>query len=124
MELYRAIIAQQQYYHRTYISSPYIRAVVSIARLCRYLNRCNYAYHTLDSPIISDQSYDALYDHLVALEDHYRYKHSTSPTITIGYQARTEFKQVKHLSKMYSLNKTHTYEGLIEWDRAIKKLAK
>ena len=83
--------------------------------LIELITKHNYAYYTLDNPLISDKEYDDLYYELVALEKETNLIYPDSPTQKVGDVVLDKFKKVKHEKKLYSLNKANTYEELKDW---------
>lgn len=93
-----------------------------IERLTKELNYHCYRYYVLDSPIISDEEYDLLYQKLVELENTYNYTLPDSPTQRVGAPALDKFEKVSHAEPMLSLSNAFSYNELIEFDRRIKRL--
>ncbi|MBQ4049872.1 MAG: NAD-dependent DNA ligase LigA [Clostridia bacterium] len=89
--------------------------------LVKTLNRYAYEYYTLDNPTVSDAQYDKLYDELVALEKELGTVLHDSPSRRVGGEIIKEFKQHKHASRLYSLDKCNSFDELREWDAKIKK---
>lgn len=83
--------------------------------LIQLIEKYNYAYYTLDNPIISDKEYDDLYYELVALEKETGTILQGSPTQKVGDVVLDKFEKVTHEKKLYSLNKANTYEELRVW---------
>ena len=79
------------------------------------LKELNYAYYTLDNPLVSDKEYDDLYYELVSLEKETGVILDDSPTQKVGDVVLDKFKKVKHQKKLYSLNKANSFEELREW---------
>ena len=79
------------------------------------LNNLAYRYYVLDDPAVSDAEYDALYDKLVALEKSTGVVLSDSPTRRVGGKPLSKFEQVRHLGRLYSLDKCKTREELRAW---------
>ena len=79
------------------------------------LNELAYRYYVLDDPAVSDAEYDALYDKLVALEKSTGVVLPDSPTRRIGGKPLSKFEQVRHLGRLYSLDKCKTREELGAW---------
>ena len=93
--------------------------------LIELLNKYNYAYYTLDNPLISDKEYDDLYYELVSLEKETGKILEGSPTQKVGDVVLDKFEKVEHEKKLYSLNKANTYEELKSWyDDMLKMGAK
>ena len=89
------------------------------------LNEYSYQYYTLDNPTVADVEYDRLYDRLVALEKESGIVLENSPTKRVGDVVLKGFKSVKHLGRLYSLDKCQTKEALGQWlDKLIKALGK
>ena len=87
--------------------------------LVKQLNDHAYRYYVLDDPIISDGEYDRLYDELVALEKRSGVVLPDSPTIRVGDNPLSKFKQVHHRGKLFSLDKCQSKEEMLAW---LKKL--
>ena len=67
------------------------------------LNLHNYRYYVLDSPLITDAEYDALFRELQALEEANPELFSLdSPTQRVGAAPSPEFKEVVHARPMLS----------------------
>lgn len=79
------------------------------------LNELAYRYYVLDDPAVSDAEYDALYDKLVALEKSTGVVLPDSPTRRVGGKPLSKFVQVRHLGRLYSLDKCKTREELRAW---------
>jgi len=86
-----------------------------MAELKELIKKYNYAYYTLDQPLISDKQYDDLYYELVALEKETGIVSPDSPTQQVGDVVLDKFTKVNHEKKLYSLNKANTREELKEW---------
>ncbi len=89
--------------------------VSRMKELIKLIEKYNYAYYTLDNPLISDKEYDDLYYELVALEKETGVVLEGSPTQKVGDVVLDKFEKVTHEKKLYSLNKANTYEELKEW---------
>ncbi|MBQ7712794.1 MAG: NAD-dependent DNA ligase LigA [Clostridia bacterium] len=83
--------------------------------LVELLNRYAREYYEQDNPTVSDAEYDALYDELVMLERFGGLVLPDSPTRRVGGRPNEGFRQVKHKERLYSLDKTKTVEGALEW---------
>lgn len=86
-----------------------------MTELISLIKKYNYAYYTLDAPLISDKQYDDLYYELVALEKELGVTLDDSPTKQVGDVVLDKFVKVKHEKKLYSLNKANTKEELSSW---------
>lgn len=89
--------------------------LVRMKELIARLKELNYAYYTLDNPLVSDKEYDDLYYELVSIEKETGVILDDSPTQKVGDVVLDEFKKVKHQKKLYSLNKANSFEELREW---------
>lgn len=83
--------------------------------LVALLNQNSYKYYSMDMPTISDAEYDKLYDELVLLEKQTGIRLDNSPTKRVGDQILKSFKTVKHLGRLYSLDKCQNKQALKEW---------
>ncbi len=95
-----------------------------IERIREELNRHNYSYYVLNSPVISDYEYDQLMNRLIKLEsEHPELFDSNSPTQRVGSDINIEFQQEKHKYPMLSLGNTYN-EGEIAdfYNRVVKSL--
>lgn len=92
-----------------------------MSELVDLLNEYAYQYYTLDNPTVADVEYDRLYDELCALESELGYCLDNSPTKRVGDVILKGFKRVKHLGRLYSLDKCQTKEALSNWlDKLVK----
>src|SRR5580700_10843776 len=81
-------------------------------------------YHVLDSPVISDAQYDALYGELVGLEERYPdLRTPDSPTQKVGDVISTDFAPVEHLERLLSLDNAFSAEELDAWAARTERLA-
>jgi DNA ligase (NAD+) len=94
-----------------------------IAQLRTELVRHNFLYYVEARPEISDREYDRLYDELKTLETSYPALITPdSPTQRVGGQALKEFRSVRHLKPMMSLDNTYSFDELREFDARVRKL--
>jgi len=91
--------------------------------LVKILNQYAKEYYELDNPTVSDAEYDALYDELLMLENFSGIVLPDSPTKRVGGKTNSGFKQVVHKERLYSLDKTKTVEGVLEWLEKMSKSA-
>lgn len=93
------------------------------AELVAEIRRHDYAYYVLAQPAISDQEYDRLYRELVDLETRFPdLASSDSPTQRVGGQPLKEFKPVRHLSPMLSLDNTYSQGEVREFVNRVQRL--
>ena len=82
-----------------------------------------YRYHVLDSPVISDAEYDALYRELLALEEaRPELVTPDSPTQRAGATPSDVFAKVRHPAPILSLMNAFDAEGLRAWRARLGRL--
>ncbi len=87
------------------------------------LEKHNYKYYVLDSPVISDFEFDALMAELIRLEqEHPDLLAPDSPSQRVGGLPIKEFRQVRHSAPMLSLDNTYNKEELGEFDARVRRL--
>lgn len=84
-------------------------------KLVEKLNDYAYRYYVLDEPVVADAEYDRLYDELVAMEKETGVVLEDSPTRRVGGAPLSKFVSVKHLGRLYSLDKCQTKEAMTAW---------
>src|SRR5580693_4720 len=90
------------------------------AGLVREIDAHNYRYYVLDDPIATDAELDRLLRELRALEEaHPALQTPDSPTQRVGGAARTQVVQVKHRTRMLSLDNAYAPEELTEFHRRV-----
>src|SRR5215475_536760 len=93
------------------------------SQLIDEIRRHDYAYYVLAQPTIGDQEYDRLYHELIDLETKFPELVSPdSPTQRVGGQPLKEFKPVRHLQPMTSLDNTYSQDDLREFVNRVKRL--
>ncbi|HWP60523.1 MAG TPA: NAD-dependent DNA ligase LigA [Candidatus Acidoferrales bacterium] len=96
-----------------------------IERLRSEIEKHNYAYYVLDSPLITDAEYDQLFRKLVELEKkHPEYASPDSPTQKVGAPPLEKFRTVRHTLPMLSLNNVTTQDEVREFDDRIRRFLK
>ena len=91
-----------------------------IAQLRDELNFHLYRYHVLDSPVITDAEYDALYNELLALEqENPALVTPDSPTQRAGAEPLSAFQKVRHPAPILSLSNAFNAEDLYAWRQRI-----
>ncbi len=93
-----------------------------IRELVDKLNKYGYEYYVLDNPSISDGEYDKLYDELRRLENKTGIIFDDSPTKRVGGEPIKGFEKHKHINRLYSLDKSLTFEELLAFENRIKKV--
>lgn len=90
--------------------------------LVDYLNKTAHAYYVLDNPIISDKEWDALYNQLLTMEKETGTVLPDSPSIRVGGEPLAAFRQHRHLSRLWSMDKAQSEEELNAWFDRTEKL--
>ncbi len=90
--------------------------------LVKILNEANYNYYFLDKPTMADIEYDRLLDELFALEKSSGVVLDNSPTHKVGGDPVSEFKKVTHKNKFYSLEKSQSFEEIVDWNDRNQKI--
>ena len=93
-----------------------------IEQLRTELREYNHAYYVNDNSTISDFEFDKLLEQLKSLEAAYpEFYDPTSPTTRVGGEVTKNFKTVKHINRMYSLDNSYNREDLEDWQARIGK---
>jgi len=93
-----------------------------IQQLKEEIERHNYAYYVLDSPVLSDVAFDGLMRQLKQLEaDFPELVTADSPTQRVGGVPLSGFTTVKHLVPMLSLSNMFTEEDVTLFDARVKR---
>ena len=99
------------------------KAKLRIDFLRKELTRHNSLYYVEAKPEISDREYDRLYDELKQLEETFpQLITPDSPTQRVGGEPLKQFKSVKHLKPMMSLDNTYSSEEIRDFDGRVQKL--
>jgi len=82
----------------------------------------DHAYYVLDRPTISDEAYDRLFDELRRLEQaHPQFITADSPTQRVGGAPLPSFTQIRHLTRMLSLDSSTNPDAVRQFDRRIRQ---
>ncbi|WP_412523891.1 NAD-dependent DNA ligase LigA [Clostridium sp. JS66] len=92
-----------------------------IEKLVEELNKYAQEYYLLDNPSVSDKEYDLKYDELLKLEKETGIILPYSPTQRVGDNILKEFQKYTHKGKLWSLDKSQTVQGIIDWHIRNKK---
>ncbi|MBI3316013.1 MAG: NAD-dependent DNA ligase LigA [Candidatus Omnitrophica bacterium] len=93
-----------------------------ITELRRRIERHNRLYYEANRPEISDAEFDRLVKELARLEsEHPEFASATSPTQRVGERPQKEFKSVRHLVPMLSIDNTYSKEEIAEFDERTRK---
>lgn len=90
--------------------------------LTELLNKYAEAYYVLDTPLVSDGEYDALFDELLSLEKASGKVLDNSPTRRVGGEVLPYFETHTHIKRLWSLDKVKTKNELIMWSQRITAL--
>lgn len=91
-----------------------------ISELHQELNDHAHRYYVLDSPIISDQEYDRLFQELLSLEEQYpELRTQDSPSQRVGGKALDKFSQVQHTVPMLSLENAFSDQDLHDFEKRL-----
>jgi DNA ligase (NAD+) len=91
--------------------------------LAEEIRRHDHLYYVEARPVISDREYDALYRELADLERAFpELVTGDSPTQRVGGQPLKEFKPVKHLRPMTSLDNTYSQAELRQFVERVQRL--
>src|ERR1700744_306240 len=95
-----------------------------IVKLRELINDYRYHYHVLDESIMSEAAADSLKHELTQLEERYPDLITPdSPSQRVAGTPLPGFTQVRHSSRMLSLNDVFSREEFEAWVARIKKLA-
>jgi len=93
-----------------------------VERLRQQIRHHDLRYYVLNQPEISDGEYDRLIERLKKWEEKYpRLKTADSPTQRVSGQPLKEFKQVRHLRLILSLDNAYSFEEVREWAQRVRK---
>lgn len=96
-----------------------------ILRLRQEIDKHNYHYYVLDSPLVSDAEYDRLFRRLLDLEKRNpEFSSPDSPTQKIGAPPLERFGTVRHSQPMLSLNNASNREEMEEFEERIQRFLK
>lgn len=94
-----------------------------IRHLRAQLNRYNYEYYTLNASTVSDATYDAMMQELIALETQYpEFFDPLSPSQRVGGEVVDAFEKYPHQRMMLSLANAYNVEDLVRFDERIHAL--
>lgn len=89
------------------------------------IEKHDYQYYVLDSPLISDLEYDQLFSELVKLETkHPEFISPFSPTQRVSGQPSEQFEKIPHRLPMLSLSNSYSADDILAFDERIKNFLK
>ncbi|HEY1789657.1 MAG TPA: NAD-dependent DNA ligase LigA [Verrucomicrobiae bacterium] len=93
------------------------------AQLAAELRRHDHAYYVEAKPLISDREYDRLYHELLDLEKaHPELDTPDSPSRRVSGEPLKEFRPVRHLLPMLSLDNTYSQDEVRDFVKRVQKL--
>lgn len=95
-----------------------------ISELQEVLREHNRLYYAEQSPIISDQEYDRLFQALKTLEEKYGIWDANSPTKRIDVLVSSQFRKARHASQMISLDNTYDENDIANFEGRIRNILK
>ena len=95
--------------------------VERLHQLKETIDHHRHAYHTLDTPEISDEAYDSLFKELEAIEAaHPELVTPDSPTQRVGAVPLEAFEKVTHTHRQWSFDDVFDQDELKKWDERVK----
>ncbi len=92
-----------------------------VRELIDTLNKWAYEYYILDNPSVPDREYDRLYDELRLIEEETGEVEFDSPTRRVGGDPVKGFEKHAHIHRLYSLDKSVTYEQISAFLTRVEK---
>jgi DNA ligase (NAD+) len=93
------------------------------AELAEEIRRHDHAYYVLAQPSVSDRDYDRLYHELLDLEKQFpELATADSPSQRVGGTPLKEFKPVKHVLPMLSLDNTYSQQELRDFVARVQRI--
>jgi len=77
-------------------------------------------YYRRADPVVSDRTYDALFDRLETLEDEFGLRSETSPTRRVGGEPIDELETVEHVSPMLSVDSSGEAADVRAFDERVR----
>ena len=93
-------------------------------KLAEELEKHNKAYYIDNTPTVSDEVYDSLFQELARLEKEYpQFKSAVSPTERVGATVQSELKKVMHAFPMLSIHTEtdYTAQGAYDFDARVRR---
>ena len=84
------------------------------------LNEASRHYYVQGEPIMSDQEWDRLYDQLLALEGASGIRLPDSPSRRVGGDPLPAFRQHRHKSRLWSMDKVQSKAALSQWFERVR----
>jgi len=81
----------------------------------------DYRYYVENDPVVSDKTYDALYDRLERLEEKFGFEDEGSPTQRVGGEPLDELETREHVVEMLSISSSEEEEEVRAFDDRVRK---
>ena len=81
----------------------------------------DYRYYVANDPVVSDRTYDALFDRLETLEAAFGLEDPNSPTSRVGAEPLDELPTAEHTAPMLSLDSAAAADEVREFDRRVRE---
>ena len=81
----------------------------------------DYRYYVENDPVVSDKTYDALYDRLETLEDEFGFEDEGSPTRRVGGEVLDELETREHVAEMLSIASSEDEEEVRAFDERVRE---
>lgn len=81
----------------------------------------DHRYYLENNPLISDKTYDTLFERLEQLEEEFGLEDENSPTKRIGGEPLDSFETREHVSEMLSLDSSEDEEEVRRFDERVKE---
>ncbi len=95
-------------------------AKVEVEDLRQAIEYHDYLYYVENDPIISDKTYDLLFDRLEDLEQEFDLMDENSPTQRVGGETLDSFKTREHAEEMLSLDSSEDEEDVREFGERVR----
>ena len=80
----------------------------------------DHRYYQDADPVVSDRTYDRLFDRLDTLEDAFNLRSETSPTRRVGGEPLDELETVEHVAPMLSVDSSVEESDVREFDERVR----
>ena len=99
-----------------------MKDIIELKKIVKQLNEWAHHYYVLDDPIVSDAEYDKLYEKLLEMEKVTGVILPDSPSQRVGDVILDKFEKHNHINRLFSLDKSQNFGGLINFDERNKRL--
>ncbi len=109
---------------RDFLSRSHNLKKSDILPLREVVREHNHLYYQSEAPIISDTEYDQLFHALARLEVDHDMLDESSPTAKLAIMASEQFRKVKHIYSMISLDNTYSIEEVRDFEQRMRNVLK